>query len=92
MVPGLEDHRVPVRREPDNYAGALAGNALAAQKGGPLLLTDGALLPTGAGRWLHAHGSALTFIPVFGGPNAVPDTAVNQAGVQAWGAGNFDRR
>lgn len=69
---------------------ALSGGAYAGALHAPLLLTDGGVVPGGAVRWLHAHGSALTFVPVFGGPNAIPDGAVKQAGGQAWGAGNFD--
>ncbi|WP_370376544.1 cell wall-binding repeat-containing protein [Catenulispora sp. GAS73] len=71
---------------------ALSGGAYAGALHAPLLLTDGGVVPAGAARWLHAHGSALTFVPVFGGPNAVPDGAVKQAGGQAWGAGNFDTK
>jgi Tol biopolymer transport system component len=71
---------------------ALSGGAYAGTLHAPLLLTDGAAVPSGAGLWLHAHGPALTFVPVFGGPNAVPDGAVKQAGAQAWGAGGFDMK
>ncbi|MEY9888095.1 hypothetical protein ABIA31_001735 [Catenulispora sp. MAP5-51] len=71
---------------------ALSGGAYAGALHAPLLLTDGPVLPAGAAVWLHAHGPALTFVPVFGGPQAVPDAAVRLAGVLAWGAGNFDLR
>lgn len=71
---------------------ALSGGAYAGALHAPLLLTDGPVLPAGAAVWLHAHGPALTFAPVFGGPQAVPDAAVRLAGVLAWGAGNFDLR
>lgn len=75
-----------------NWPDALSGGAFIGAQHGPLLLTDGAVLPAGAGVWLHSHGSQLTSIPVFGGVNAVPDGAVEQAGIQAWGAGKFDMR
>ena len=75
-----------------DWPDALSGGAYAGVLHAPLLLTDGAVVPGGAGAWLHAHGAALTFVPVFGGPKAVPDSAVRVAGAEAWGAGKFDMR
>jgi hypothetical protein len=71
---------------------ALSGGAYAGALHAPLLLTDGALVPAGAGLWLHAHGLDLSFMPVFGGPKAVPGNAVTWAGTLAWGADRFDVR
>ena len=81
-----------------NWPDALAGGALTGRWGSPLLLADGAALPTAESAWLKQHapmtttldGTLLGGLPVFGGPSAVPDSVIKQVGDALYGAGKYD--
>lgn len=73
---------------------ALAGGAMVGAGHGPLLLADGDSLISDELIWLHMQGLARHFtqLEVFGGTNAVPDSAATGAADAAWGAGKWTRK
>lgn len=68
-----------------NFPDALTGGAFAANAGEPLLLTDPAQLPGPIGDELAALAAHLRTVTIFGGPNAVSNTVVNQVAARVGG-------
>lgn len=60
------------------FADALAGGALLARTGGPLLLSDPSVLPAATRSYLTANAPTLITASIFGGPSAL-STAVQTA-------------
>jgi putative cell wall-binding protein len=63
------------------FADALAGGALLAHTGGPLLLSDPTTLPASTSSYLTANAAALTTASVLGGPNALSAAVQRAVGV-----------
>ncbi|MFD0638720.1 cell wall-binding repeat-containing protein [Catenulispora yoronensis] len=85
---------VVVLARSDGYADALAGNALAAQKNGPLLLTDGASLDPRVGQELGRILPQGSTVYVLGGVNAISQHTADQlqlAGYRVDRVGGVDR-
>jgi hypothetical protein len=68
-----------------DWPDALSGGAFIGAKHGPLLLTDGANVPSETTAWMQSHGAHLTALTVFGGVNAVPYDAARSLAAAAWG-------
>jgi putative cell wall-binding protein len=63
------------------FADALAGGALLAHTGGPLLLSDPSVLPASTSGYLTANASTLTAASIFGGPSALSAAVQTAIGV-----------
>ncbi|GAA1968871.1 cell wall-binding repeat-containing protein [Catenulispora subtropica] len=72
-----------------NYPDALAGGAFVGLMHGPILLSDGGSVPAGELGWLHGQGTGIGTLAVFGGPAAVPDSALKAAANAIWSPGDW---
>jgi putative cell wall-binding protein len=63
------------------FADALAGGALLAHKGGPLLLSDPLVLPTPTSAYLTANKATVTSSFIFGGSTAISSAVQTEADV-----------
>ncbi|NUP53312.1 MAG: PKD domain-containing protein [Catenulispora sp.] len=70
-----------------HWPDALAGGAFLGTDHAPLLLASAGAVPAPVLAWFRAHAGGLTRLAVFGGPAALPQSAVDQALAAATGGG-----